>query len=189
MLLVVVEIASIAREISLFEYLEIPNQELERHRGESVVNSITATILPFHSADTIPTFGHWGALHVINTSILVYGIAIIGYGTRGEATGILSIVVITALLVLPYLEVKEYTEIGRYGIYKKSATIRYLYFFFGGFAGVLGRQYAETMPLEVVLTLGIFFVLIPTVATESYFNILLEEELKTVTELQGTANR
>lgn len=107
MLPIVVEIASVARSVSLFDYLDGEAEEFQRGKIERRVEN-AVTYLPFFETGTkLPTFGHWGILHALNSTILLYGVAVVGFGLNGTAEMVLAIAVLIVLVIIPYLEIRS----------------------------------------------------------------------------------
>lgn len=179
MLLIVVEISSIARSISLFDYLAGDAEEIDRGRIQLGVESLF-TLTPFFETDSrLLTFGHWGALHSLNSIILLFGVTVVGYSLDGIAEFTLTMAVLIVLTILPYLEVQELNVIKNQGIKTRSARNRAIpMFILGSFASVLGEALAVGIPVFYVIVAGALFVGIPGAIVEGRFGVNLRDELE-----------
>lgn len=112
--IVVVEITGIARNVDLIANLQ--SDSPNRHTAGISVNNIITYLPKFRRGQQIPAFGHFGTLHAVNVTILIYGVWIVNYGLDGAGRFILSMAVLIILALLPVLEVDEYREIRRKGV-------------------------------------------------------------------------
>lgn len=178
--IVVVEITGIARNVDLIANIQTDSPN--RHTAERAINNFITYLPKFQRGQQIPAFGHFGTLHAVNVTILIYGVWIVNYGLDGAGRFILSMAVLIILALLPVLEVDEYREIRRKGVDPISHKIHGVgTFFFGALAGGLGEAYAAGIPLWLIMLFGMIFVLAPIAVVGAYFSVYLERELyKTV---------
>lgn len=179
MFILVIEIATKARSLELYELL--PNNEPRPRTGwEASVDSLLTRILPKLEPDQhIPRFGHFGSLHGVSQVILYYGAGLIGYGLEGDARLILWVAIFVMMGVLPLIEIDEYRHIDTYSTFPTSAKYHAIgHLLQLAFASFLGQALARGVSLPVIILLAFAAVLVPSAVATIYFSVRLESELR-----------
>ena len=179
MLLVVVEIASIAREIDLEEHHpdnRIPYQpEFDRKGAEFLSKYLKLQ----NTEPVIPQFGHFGSLHAISTVLLLAGMAVVGYAVSDPTRYVLSIFVVSVLSLLPYLEIDEYADIRRNGVPTSSIKYHIVPAFFAGvFCGFAGDAVRVGVSPVIVVLIIFPLVILPFAISQLYFSDRLATEIR-----------
>ncbi len=179
MLLVALELASVARDIELEKHHPSIQSPYQSDFEQVILSKLS--LLPFlkNTSRPIPQFGHFGTIHALNSSLLLTGIAFVNYSVGGPADYFLSFAMVLFLSMLPYLEIDEYAEIRRNGVPTRSIVFHVVpSFTMGALVAGGARSVRLGVPLWFFLAVGML-ILVPLYSlSQIYFSDRLASEIK-----------
>ena len=179
MFVIVLELASIARGISLRDNIPDSENAPYRPRGDLFLEKYIRLIPGFRHDEKILNYGHFGQLHGAFLVILLYGAALVGYTTDGITRYVLGFSIAVVIGLQPYLEIPEYSDIQKMGVKITSPRVHFVSAIWGSaIFSKLGEAYANGSFIGYVVLVGIILGLIPIAILEAKFSQSLLIELK-----------
>jgi hypothetical protein len=175
--IVVLEIAGKARDVDLVRTL--PDHRTRPRVGWSRKAEKIATRLPgFDTGQHIPRFGHFGTLHAVSLTLLLYGAGLVGYALNGATRNVLALSIAVMIGLLPIVSIEEYEDIDVTSRAPNSTRVHFAMLIPVTTSMLVGQAYAVGLPLWAVIPTGLVTVLSPTVLILMYFTVTLQRELQ-----------